>query len=456
MVYNFEKALKSGVSSQEITNYLTSVGREKEALDYFGIKKPQGLVDTLKTGAKELVSDIKKRGDNVMSQANRNQSVGEDFLQLAGQTAGAAGDIISNVAKTTYKALPDSIEKPITDTAKDIGVGILQTPIGQEAVTALQGGMEMYNDFKTKNPRAAANIEAVLNIGSIIPVTKGAQVAGKTAVATTKLVGEGLDLGFDATKKATSATGDLLGKGLEKTGQKIQNSVIKPSTADISDGFKVENVNKYDLGGDLPTTITKGHVKMNELTQELQKKLEGSTNAVNLNSVVEQTKSKLLSNKGKTFGDNQAIERVIESLQTEVSGVSGPNGLVDLVEATNVKRGAGSKGAWAYNRPEADATAIEKVYTQFYNELKNEIEKQAPEGVKEINKQLSEIIPIYTAAIRRLPVEQRNNALSITDNLGLFSAIFDPKALAVLGATKAAKSGKVGNALVKLGGKLKK
>jgi hypothetical protein len=60
------------------------------------------------------------------------------------------------------------------------------------------------------------------------------------------------------------------------------------------------------------------------------------------------------------------------------------------------------------------------------------------------------------AALRRLPVEQRNNALSLTDSIGLFSSIFDPKALLVLGATKAANSGRVGNVLQKAGAAIRK
>jgi hypothetical protein len=75
---------------------------------------------------------------------------------------------------------------------------------------------------------------------------------------------------------------------------------------------------------------------------------------------------------------------VLKNLQSEIKQVAGKDGKVDLVEATNIKRGAGSKGAWAYNRPEADASAIEKVYTEFYNVLKNHIEKSAPAGVKAI------------------------------------------------------------------------
>lgn len=84
------------------------------------------------------------------------------------------------------------------------------------------------------------------------------------------------------------------------------------------------------------------------------------------------------------------------------------------------------------------------------------IEKNAPEGVKELNKQMSDLIPISNAALRRLPVEQRNNMISLTDSIGLFSAIFDPRSLALLGANRLAKSGKFGNFLMNVAESVKK
>jgi hypothetical protein len=73
---------------------------------------------------------------------------------------------------------------------------------------------------------------------------------------------------------------------------------------------------------------------------------------------------------------------------------------------------------------------------------------------KRSTSRLSELIAIQNAALRRLPVEQRNNVFSLTDSIGFLASAFEPKALLLVGATKAAKSGKVGSALVKAGRKL--
>jgi hypothetical protein len=253
-----------------------------------------------------------------------------------------------------------------------------------------------------------------------------------------------------ATARAGARAGvRLAGRGVEATGQKIQQSVIRPAIADIKDGFKIENVAKYDVGGSLPQTIAKVQVKMNDLGKELAAKLKASDTKINLHETLAETAKRLADDKAGSFGDNGALDRVLEQIDGEIKHMGGHEH--DLVSATNIKRAAGTKGAWAYNRPEADANAIERAYTTFYGVLKEQIEKAAPPGVKDINKKLSDLITIQNAALRRLPVEQRNNVFSLTDSIGFLSSVFDPRALLLVGATKAAKSGKVGNVLVKAG-----
>lgn len=395
----------------------------------------------------KVQEDIATRQSNIDASKARTvsgqQSILSGGLQRLGQGAGLIGDVAGD-------ALSSIVGDKVSKKASDVASGVIG-PVAQK-ISQIPAVQSLVETYKNADEVTKKNLDAVFNIASFVPVTK---IVGTGAKTLAKGVAEGVDLGFDTAKIVSKETGDLAGRGIESVGKKIQQSVIRPVKRDIEDGFKIENVAKYDLGGDLPTTITKGHVKMNELSKQLQTTLKATDNKVDLNAAVEATKKKLLEGKGKNFGDNQAIDRVIQSLNDEVKSVSD-NGIVDLVEATNIKRGAGTKGSWAYNRPEPDASAIEKVYTEFYGVLKNEIEKQAPEGVREINKQLSEIIPIYNAAIRRLPVEQRNNALSLTDNIGLFSSVFDPKALLLVGATKAARSGKVGDVLVKTGKALQK
>ncbi len=239
-------------------------------------------------------------------------------------------------------------------------------------------------------------------------------------------------------------------------GEKIQATIIRPTIRDTKDGFKIANIDKFNVGGTLEETATKVHTRLNALGRELKKKLKSSDAKVNLNDSFRQAEKELLgADKAKQFGDIQATGRVLGNLKDEIKEVAA-RGLVNLVDATSVKRGAGTKGAWAFGRVEPDATAVEKVYTTFYRKLRENIEKTAPDGLKGINKQISELIPISNAVIRRLPVEQRNNVISLTDSIGLFASVFDPRALALIGASRLSKSGKFGQFLINLSKKTSK
>lgn len=245
-----------------------------------------------------------------------------------------------------------------------------------------------------------------------------------------------------------------LGKLLGKTGDKIQFSVIKPSQADIKDGFKIETVKKFNLGGSLKSTFEKTDQTIDDLSKQLNAKLAGSNSTLDLSKAYENTAKRLLGNKFEQFGANSAVEKTLEQLRGEIASVGGPNGLVSVMEAQTVKRAAGHFGAWSYGAPTVEATAQQKVYNTFYNEMKTAIEKASPEGVREINKKISELIPVMNALIRRIPVAERNSALSLTDVITMSAATLEPRALALTLANLVSKSGTAGAALSKLGGRI--
>jgi hypothetical protein len=232
------------------------------------------------------------------------------------------------------------------------------------------------------------------------------------------------------------------------TGKKIQETVIKPSLNDIRNGFKIENISKYNLGGGLKTMLSKTTNKLNELSGQLKNNLKESNELIDLSEVYYDTASELLKNKTKNFGNIKSINRVLNQLADELDEVA-PNLKADLLQATNIKRGAGTKGSWVYGSADPDATAVETVYNKFYNKLKIAIEKKGTDKIKTINKQLSELIPIQNAILRRIPIAERNNLLSLTDNVGMFAAVFDPRALALIGAKKLSMSGNFANVLLK-------
>ena len=432
-----------GADKKQILDGLITRGYELEGVDTNAAKKalaPKQPVPVQPTPgfSQELTNRASKIGD-IVSSVNKDTPVLKTSLDIANQIVGAP-------AAALYKSLPEGVQ----NVGNAVAENVIAKPI--QKLTDFISESPTLQKFVMDNPDKAKQLEDIFGnvaaaselVGNATALSGVPKPISSTADNLTRLVGKTM-------KSAAKSTQGVLGTGLQRTGEKIQMSVIRPSVKDVSDGFKIENIEKYDVGGSLPETIAKTHTKMNELSNQLREKLaENPAARVDLNTILKETTDSLMSGKTKSFGDNQAIKRVIENLKEEIAQAA-EDGVVDLVDATNIKRAAGTKGAWAYNRPEMDASAIEKVYTEFYDKMKTAIETNAPEGVKEINRQISELIPVNNAAMRRLPVAERNNAMSLTDTIGLTSAIFDPKALLIMGATIASKSGRVGNVLVKAG-----
>lgn len=259
---------------------------------------------------------------------------------------------------------------------------------------------------------------------------------------------------------AISSLRPTLGRGLQKVGEKIVTTVIRPTIQDIKDGFKSSSLTKYNIVGN--TTEEFLAVAQKQIKEKggqlslLVKNAFGNKKIIDLNKTFETTKRILVRSRRKeAFGDISSLRNGINKLQEEILDVARNKlGRVTFQHAQEIKQGAGLKGAWAYGRPDPDGRIAEKIYTTFYRVLKKQMENVGPKQMRRLNKELHEIIPIMHAVTRRLPVEARNNVLSLTDSLGLYAAVFDPRALAIIGAKKLSRSGKLGGWLAQTGQRL--
>jgi hypothetical protein len=309
-------------------------------------------------------------------------------------------------------------------------LGLTALTLGTGGVAAGIKGVAGIAARAAESGLIGAAFQALNNIEAGEPIKKGVVGAGALTAA------------------IPAAGGALRGvKSLAKPlGEKIQFSLIKPLAVDIADGFKVENINKYGLGGSLQTTLKKTEQKLAELTEQLYRKIKDSDAVLDLKEIAQRTAKEVLGKKEKIFGDISRTKKVLESLISEVEEYSG-NGLVSLPEAQAIKQAVGKKGAWVFGFRDPDSTAIETVYNKFYNLLKTEIENKAPVGVKEINKQISELIPISHAIIRRIPVAERQNVLGLGDLITGGFSIGSPVATSLFIANRLTKSGTFGKIL---------
>lgn len=185
----FENA-PAGVNHESLLNEM--VGRGYVFEGYNDIKP-----EAKETG---LLNQLSQRGSNMLDVAkNTNINPLSRGLQGTGQIAGAVGDVIG----AGLGAVAKGVDSLAGGTLSEAGKQILNTELGQKALQSLQSGQESYSQFKQANPEFAGNLEAAVNIGTLVPIGGGAKIAGEAGAAT-------LQGGKNLTAKTLSSTENLL------------------------------------------------------------------------------------------------------------------------------------------------------------------------------------------------------------------------------------------------------
>lgn len=366
----------------------------------------------------------------------------ESATGIGGKSGDYAGNLKTEQAKTA--AVPSGIAVP-----GEIAGAVAGTVAGGPVI---RGAGTIAGEAVPAVANAASKIPSIIRT-AVGAGTAGA-VAGSSEGDTTQQRLQNAATGgtIGAVTGGTLAVG---GKILGAIGDKIMTSVIRPTARDIADGFSLDTIKNFNLGGSLNTTYTKTQAMLGDLSTQLRDKLASSKAKIDLTDVFDKTESEISTAAGKlkSFGANQKIKSALDGLQNEVLGIGGQ---LSIPDAQIVKQAAGSFGAWQYGRPDPDSKASEVVFNAFYNKLKTAIENASPPGVKEINQKISKLIPVNNALIRRMPVADRNYALSLGDLVTLAASVANPHGLALTGLNLAQKSGAVGNALSKAGSKIPK
>jgi len=159
-----------------------------------------------------VVQDFRNRVSNAsdaqMASIEGRQSNLSGALQTVGQGAGFIGDLVT-------RGLGAVTPEPVKDVLKSGASAVA----GTEAV---QDVASKYEQWKQQNPEAAANLEATLNLGSILPVgggvAQGARMGTKAALVGT---GKALEVGADAVGS--------VGNVMRNSGRAIYQEAITPN-----------------------------------------------------------------------------------------------------------------------------------------------------------------------------------------------------------------------------------
>lgn len=412
---------------------------------------------------------------------------GEDFsLGFVKRSLGTARNVASALQNAGQAAIagvrsigPETFGEALQKTKESTGIASIDnaTPEGAMVNEALS----------TENAQGAEKAGAIasdiaaflLPSSKIAKLEKGMPLLGRMATegtvagATTlaqegwvndnvkvaALIGAAFPLAGAIAKETYKQGTKVLGAGSEAVGKKIQQTIIRPNAKDYADGFKIDNLQKYKIGGGSKDMLIQTEQLLNTKGKAINDISKSIDEAVDLNKVAEMTRKQFGGDKFATFAENPGIERVLTQVDDNIKNVAGENGKATFWQALQAKRSAGQKGAWVFGSADPDANAVEQVYTAFYKNLNAEMkriaEKTGNTQLITLNKEVSELIPISNAMTRRMPIEMRNNLISLTDTIGLVGSAMDPHALAILGANKLSKSGVFADILVKAGQSLK-
>ena len=438
----------------------------------YGVKLPSA-----KTTGEAIGQFATGVGQGALSTANQISKMGQAIIKPAGnlgtflgnklrQTLGKEPidpDVLEQATKQ-FEAKIDELTQPRSKAAligknvEQVAEYLAPTGIVKEAQTGIQG-VKLGAKVVSKIPSTVRALAPTAKLAAKSAVeglaTFGvAKAQGNTNKEALKIGAMGA--GATAAFGVAGAAFNKFAKATGFAGKKILNTAIKPTAADMKDGFSIENVIKHDVGGDVGQVVSKATDKMRNLTEQLKTKIGSSSVKLDIKKIADEVEQELASNKAKTFGTNLSMNKAIQTLRAEIAAVTKKP--VDLTTAQILKQEAGAQGAWKFGMVDPEAKASEVVYNAFYRKIKEAIEKASPSGVREINKALSELIPIRNAAIRRLPVEMRNQAVSLTDALGLVGSLSSGNIapLALTGVSMLQRSGKAGAYLVKAGKSMEK
>jgi len=394
--------------------YQSATGRKEEA------KK------TITEEAKRIESSrkqpIKLLGGDINRITNQKQAMGS-ALNLASNFVGGGG-----VAKTA---------------AAGVKTGVLSAVKAGAKAGAKAGSLYGAGEALSENKNVIG--------GSLLGAAGGA-ITGGALPAT---IGGGIKTAKVITSPFSTAI-NKVAPALEKAAIKVENVITKPSKTDIAHGFKAENVFKYNLGGGIGQSLQKTESLIGKLVAKAENLRGKSKSTIDLNTIVNSVADELSTGGINKLGMNKKIYNAFKSFVKELEEVA-PTGKMNTVDAQKAKVALGKMGSWLNGTKDLDANASETVANALYTKFKVAIENAVddPAELKSINKQLSEIIPIQNVLLKRIPVAERNSALSLTDIITAGSGVVDPKGWGLFAVNRLSKSGQFAEGLYKGAQKLK-
>lgn len=365
-------SLMSGLKEIEGQKQPASIGR----------KLGEGLVSAATMGNVDL-SQLRKEGT---TREQLGGALGEAGLRRAGAVAGAVTDVVGS-------ALSAITPETIKEKASEAGKAFLETETGRKGAEALAGGLEKYTQWAENNPNASKDLEAVVDVASLIPIGKGAQVAGKGAGAIGKTAGKTALGAVEKAGVATEGAKELAKRGALKlssknTVEEALGQILQGEGKDIVRGRKALeaiDTKKVESFEDLSK-------RLNEVIPKLSKEIDADLSADTAVKKLEELGTKMKTKAGRDTEFN-FVEKSLNDLSEMYDKIGEPAKKADIQdliekaktqgltrkEINDISREYGQEfGQKAFGKTGEPLTSVN---AQLYENVRKGLKKVAREGL---------------------------------------------------------------------------
>jgi len=310
---------------------------------------------------------IKKRFSSTKDTWKDTASGKINPLQTGVRTIGSAAGLVGDVfGAGINKVTPEPVKNKLSEVTQSIA----ETEPAQKM-------MSSYLSFRDKHPEAAKDLEASLNILSLLPIGKGVQVAGKGVKAGAEVVEAG-------TKTAIRGTGNLL----EEAGQQVYKAAIPLSSmeAGLVQSYKAKNPLLQRVFKPLEeqprtsaiTALEKGFAGTEEMIGIQAKReasnlwktkiapaVKGVTEKYDVNSALKNIERKIMSISEKSR--RNSLLKGLEALKEDYKGVSK----IGYEKAQSIKSGLADFIPDKAYKGEPIAAAFRQVQKMFADDIRS-------------------------------------------------------------------------------------
>lgn len=347
-----------------------------------------------------VFTSLAKRASNIATIKNEASTGGLRTrimtpIRAIGEAAGAVGDVVTEGAKGVFHLLKEEDQEKVKK-----GIG------GTLEAVGVTDAMKKYEEWALKHPEAAKDIEATVNIASMLPIGKAGQLAKTSAKSVAKKTGlETAEKMASKVGKATEEATEIYRSVLRPTAGEVKNIEIRKGK-NIDDSYKLiaENdipINKTpDNRLDTVESVATIESKIDPLEEELDTILASKPErSFNLQDFAEKAKAEIKAQKGiSATAKKDQMNDIDEYIKNEIEDKFGENweseGMLPNVtakELNEIKRGLWKEGY------RADKPTAQKSARKLGHIIKEEIETAFPDVAESgVNQKIADFVQAKT------------------------------------------------------------